>query len=46
VPGVKCRTELGFGHCFLGRFEPGKRVTDFHLRSGKVTRVVVGFVID
>ena len=42
VPGLKCET----GHCFLGSFTAGKRVTDFFLRRGRVTRIVVGFVID
>jgi len=35
-----------FRHCFVGRFDPGRRVTDFRIGNGKVTRVVVGFVID
>ncbi|MEP6976601.1 MAG: hypothetical protein ABI948_00960 [Thermoleophilia bacterium] len=42
VHGLKCET----GHCFLGSFAAGKRVTDFFLRRGRVTRIVVGFVID
>jgi hypothetical protein len=43
VPGVVCET----GHCHLGKFLPGRRVTDFFFgASGRVTRVVVGFVID
>jgi hypothetical protein len=42
VHGLKCET----GHCFLGAFLPGKRVTDFFLRNGRVSRVIVGFVID
>jgi hypothetical protein len=42
LPAVKCET----GHCFLGAFLPGKRVTDFTLRNGRVTRVTVGFVLD
>jgi hypothetical protein len=46
VGGVRCMTELGFRHCLVGRLEPGRRVTDFHLRNGEVVRVVVGFVID
>jgi hypothetical protein len=46
-PGVRCRTEGGvFRHCFFGRFEAGRRVTDFQIRNGLVRRVVVGFVID
>ena len=42
VPGLKCEP----GHCFLGSFRAGRRVTDFLLRRGRVTRIVVGFVID
>jgi hypothetical protein len=42
VRGLKCEP----GHCFLGSFTAGKRVTDFFLRRGRVTRIVVGFVID
>jgi hypothetical protein len=42
-----CRNEgPNFRHCFLGRFEPGRRVTDFRIRKGKVSRVTVAFVID
>jgi hypothetical protein len=46
VDRVRCRTELGFRHCFVGRFVPGARVTDFAIRDGRVVRVVVGVVID
>jgi hypothetical protein len=42
VQGLKCET----GHCFLGSFRAGKRVTDFFIRRGRVTRIMVGFVID
>ena len=46
VTGVRCRTESGFRHCFVGRFLPGKRVTDFRLKRGHVTSVQVAFVLD
>ena len=46
VPGVHCRAEAGFRHCFVGRFLPGKRVTDFRLERGHVTSVQVAFVLD
>jgi hypothetical protein len=46
VPGVRCATDVGVRHCFLGRFLPGRRVTDFRLRRGRVTSVVIGYVLD
>ena len=46
VAGVRCGTESGFRHCFVGRFLPGKRVTDFRIKRGRVTSVDVGFVVD
>ena len=46
VAGVRCRTESGFRHCFVGRFLPGRRVTDFRIKHGHVTSVDVGFVVD
>jgi hypothetical protein len=46
VAGVRCRTESGFRHCFVGRFLPGKRVTDFRIKRGRVTSVQVAFVLD
>jgi hypothetical protein len=46
VKGVKCATDSGFRHCYLGKFRAGHRVTDFSIRSGKVYRVDVGLVVD
>ena len=43
---VHCRTDAGRRHCFIGQFRPGKRVTDFTLRRGRVTSVTVGLVLD
>ena len=38
--------EPGFKHCFVGKFLPGRTVTDFRLRNGRVSSVTIGFVID
>jgi hypothetical protein len=46
LPGVKCETIVGSRHCHTGSFTAGERVTDFFIHKGRVTRVVVGFVID
>lgn len=46
VRGVRCRTELGRRHCFVGRFLPGRRVTDFRLRRGRVVSITVALVLD
>ena len=44
VKGVKCDKN----HCFVGHFDPGRKVTDFNLstKTGRVTRVTIGYVID
>lgn len=46
VSGVRCETIAGSRSCHTHAFLPGRRVTDFFLRGGKVVRVTVGFVID
>jgi hypothetical protein len=47
VRGVVCDgLGGGLGHCYRGSFESGRRVTDFFLRNGRVTRVAVGLVLD
>ena len=46
VPHVRCQGAPLLGDCHVGDFLPGKRVTDFVFRNGKVSRVVVGFVLD
>ena len=43
VKGVRCDKQ----HCYVGRFNPGRKVTDFILsKTGRVSRVTVGYVID
>lgn len=47
VRGVRCRTEFGLRHCWVGSFRPGRRVTDFAIsRTGRVRAISLGFVID
>jgi hypothetical protein len=46
IKGVKCATDSGFRHCYLGKLSAGHRVTDFAIKRGKVSRVDVGVVID
>ena len=46
VRGVKCETIGGTRSCHTGEFTPGRRITDFFIRRGRVTRVTVGIVID
>jgi hypothetical protein len=43
---VKCSTTAGFRACVVGKETIGQRVTAFSIRRGRVTRVIVGFVID
>ena len=42
VAGVRCEP----GHCRVGKLLPGRRVTDFFIRNGRVSSIVVGFVLD
>jgi hypothetical protein len=46
VPGVDCETFAGTRICQRGEGTAGQRVTSFFLKKGRVTRVVVVFVID
>ena len=45
-PSLKCETFGGFRSCHTGSGNPGERITDFHITKGKITRIVVGIVID
>ena len=46
VPAVKCVNDVGYVHCYVGTWTPGEIVTDFSLKSGRVSRVLVGRVLD
>jgi hypothetical protein len=46
VPHVRCQGVPLLGDCHVGDFLPGKTVTDFVFRHGKVSRVLVGIVLD
>lgn len=46
IPAARCLTESGYHHCYVGNWKPGRIVTDFALRRGRVTRVTVGYVVD
>jgi hypothetical protein len=47
VAGITCETFGGtFRSCHTGDYSAGSRVTDFQIDDGRVTRVVVGIVID
>jgi hypothetical protein len=46
VPGVSCQTFEGTRICQRGEGLPGQRITAFFLKNGRVTRVIVGRVID
>ena len=46
VPGLRCERFRSFRDCYLGRFLPGRRVTLFRLRGGRVVQVDVGVVLD
>jgi hypothetical protein len=43
VKGTRCDQK----HCWVGRFEGGRKVTDFQLSAqGRVVRVTIGYVLD
>ena len=46
VTGVRCEGPAHEGHCYLGAYLPGRRVTDFTFRNDRVWQVVVGIIID
>lgn len=46
VPAAVCKTESGVRQCVVGMFKPGRTVTSFLFKHGRVSDVVVGIVID
>ena len=47
LTGERCVTELGYRHCYLGKWRAGFVVTDFSIsKAGRVTQVSLGLVID
>jgi hypothetical protein len=46
IRGVRCVTESGYEHCYVGRWSGGQIITDFSIANGRVTRVVVGRILD
>ena len=46
VRGANCQTFGGFRSCTVGSTEPGRRVTEFRIRNGRVSAITYGIVID
>lgn len=46
IPALRCETFGTFRTCTLGKGNAGERITDFFITKGRVSRVVVGLVID
>ena len=46
VPRTRCAEENGVDHCYVGIWKPGMTVTDFSIRSGRVWRITIGYVVD
>jgi hypothetical protein len=46
VRGLTCKKELGLDHCWAGRWQAGRVVTDFRLAKGRVTQVTIAYVLD
>lgn len=43
---LSCTGAPLLGDCHVGKLLPGRTVTDFFFKAGKVTRVLVGIVLD
>ena len=46
MPNVRCEGLPLLGDCHVGELLPGRKVTDFFVKAGRVNRVVVGIVLD
>lgn len=46
LKGEICRYEFGTHHCWIGRWEAGRIVTDFTFKRNRVNSIVVARVID
>jgi len=46
LSGETCKKEFGVHHCWIGRWEPGRIISDFRIVSGRVSVVTVGYVFD
>jgi hypothetical protein len=46
VPHLRCEGSALLGDCHVGQLLPGRTVTDFFFKFGKVSRVLVGIVLD
>jgi hypothetical protein len=46
LQGEKCKKEFGIHHCWIGRWEPGRMITDFRLKNSRVTQIALAYVLD
>jgi hypothetical protein len=46
VPHVRCEGTPVIASCHVGQLLPGKTVTDFAIRNGKVFQALIGIVVD
>jgi hypothetical protein len=46
LQGERCKREFGIHHCWLGRWEPGRVITEFRFKKSRVTKVAVARVVD
>jgi len=46
LQGEKCKREFGLFHCWIGRWVPGRFVTDISFKYSRVTRITIAYVFD